>query len=381
MTDRPAASGTGLPAQSLVSPADAAQAERWRQWDAFVANHPDGGFMQSSAWSRCRALGGFEPFAVILRDDADGSIVGGALVGRRRFEDGQRCFYYIQEGPLLPEHPDEARAVFSAILARIRRDQRDGGPGASHLRIELRRPNWPEAIERGPDFQPTRLRDPYREPRHTVCVDLRPDEAARLAAMRPKGRYNIGVARRHGVQICRDDSDRGLEAFIALQTLSDERHQLTPRHADYYRAIVEAFGDGVRLYFAEVDGLRLASAMVIPFGPRATYFFGASRSERRETMAPYLLHHQIMNEVREAGCQWYDFWGVAPLDQSDHPWAGISAFKRKFGGAEISHVAIHDLILDPGHYEAFRRFLDRVPVDAAPEPEGTLRLGQSGLAR
>lgn len=333
--------------------------ESWGEWDRFVAGHPDGGFLQSAAWARCRTLSGFQVLAVILRDDADNSIVGGGVLYRRDFDKGRGSFYYLQEGPLLPDHPDEARAVFDAIRARIGRDQRAGAPPASHLRVELRRPDWPGAISRGPGFEASRLRDPYHDPRHSLCVDLGPDEAGRLAAMRPKGRYNIGVARRHGVTVVRDDSQAAIDEFVEIQTLNDERHDLSPRNGDYYRAILAAFGDRAGLHFAELAGRRLATALVIRFGERATYFFGGSRPEQRQAMAPYLLHHEVMNAVRQAGCRCYDFWGIAPADQPDHRWAGISAFKRKFGGVEVSHVAAHDMILDADLYRRYGELMGR----------------------
>lgn len=330
-----------------------ADSQSWAQWDRFVAGHPDGGFLQSAAWARCRTWSGFASLAVILRDDADDSIVGGAVLYRRSFDSGRGCFYYIQEGPLLPEHPEEARAVFEAILARIGRDQQAGAPPASHLRVEFRRADWPSAIPRGPGFEPSRIGDPYHDPRHTICVDLEPDATARLAAMRPKGRYNIAVARRHGVTATRDDSDAAMDEFVEIQTINDERHGLRPRDGDYYRSIMTAFGDRAGLHFAEFEGRRLATALVIRFGDRATYYFGGSRPEHRNVMAPYLLHHDVMETDRAEGCRCYDFWGAAPPGEPDHRWAGLSAFKRKFGGREVSLVAGHDLIFDADLYRHF----------------------------
>jgi hypothetical protein len=72
-------------------------------------------------------------------------------------------------------------------------------------------------------------------------------------------------------------------------------------------------------------------------------------------MAPYLLHHEIMNRVAAAGCTCYDLYGTSPPGQPEHAWAGISAFKRKFGGVEVAHVPTLDHIYDRA---AYGRFVD-----------------------
>ena len=326
--------------------------ERWRQWDAFAAGHPDGGFMQGSRWAACREEAGFDVSAIIVRDDV-GAIVGGAVMNRSLFDAGRHCFYYIQEGPLLPPDPDEARAVLGAIRARIDREHNGLNPVASHLRIEPRCPALPEWLEAEGGFARPPFGDQYREPRRTLCVDLRPDEEARLAAMKPKGRYNIRVARRHGVRIVEDSGPQGVADFIALQTHSDTRHGLVPRPGGYFRSMVERLGDSCSIHFAEGAGERLASALVVRFGERSTYFFGASLDRHRGMMAPYLLHHEVMNRQAAAGSHWYDFWGVAPVGRPDHRWAGISDFKRKFGGVELLHVPTLDLVLDEAAYTRF----------------------------
>jgi lipid II:glycine glycyltransferase (peptidoglycan interpeptide bridge formation enzyme) len=41
----------------------------------------------------------------------------------------------------------------------------------------------------------------------------------------------------------------------------------------------------------------------------------------------------------------YNFWGVVPETATKHPWAGLSTFKRGFGGAEEQYVHAKDLPL------------------------------------
>ena len=307
--------------------------------------------MQSAPWIRCRAEDGYGHIALMLRDE-DRRLAGGAVVGRWEYGDNQ-AFYYVQEGPLLPDEPELAEAVMNAVLARLAQHRRDDTAVVSHLRIEPRRARWPDFAAAG--FEPPWRDDRFREPRLTQCVDLRATEHERLRAMKPKGRYNVGLARRHGVAVVENNTNRGLDDFLAIRNDTARRQDLKRRSRRYFAAMQREFGPRAQLFFAELAGRRLACALVIRFGERATYLYGGSLDEQREVMAPYLLHHEIMNRMAAAGCSCYDLWGTAPPGQPEHAWAGISAFKRKFGGTEIAHVPTLDHIYDRA---AYARFVD-----------------------
>lgn len=331
--------------------ATAAREDRWAEWDEFVAAHPHGGFMQSASWIRCRAEDGYGHIAIMLRDE-DHRLAGGAVVGRWEYGDNQ-AFYYIQEGPLLPDEPELSAAVMNAVLARLEQYRRSDTAVVSHLRIEPRRAAWPDFAATG--FELPWRDDRFREPRHTLCVDLRPTEHERLRAMKPKGRYNVGLARRHGVVVVEDNSDRGLDDFLVIRDDTARRQDLKRRSRRYYADMQREFGPRARFFFAELAGLRLACALVIRFGERATYLYGGSLDGQRDVMAPYLLHHEIMNRMSASGCTCYDLWGASPPGQPTHAWAGISTFKRKFGGTDIAHVPTLDHIYDR---VAYARFVD-----------------------
>ena len=349
----------------LVPPTAAAPSadDRWAGWDCFVAAHRHGSFMQSSAWMRCRRAEGYAHIAVVLRDERR-EIVGGAVVGRWSLGEDD-AFYYVQDGPLLPDDPELAQTVMEGLLAHLDRHRHEDEARVSHLRIEPRCPvdAWPAFASRG--FAPPSFDDRFREPRHTRCVDLRGTGDERLAAMTPKGRYNVRLARRHGVQVVEDRSERGFADFLALRGDTARRRRLGAKSRRYFADILRAFGPQASLAFAELDGQRLATALVLRFADRATYLFGGSLPQRREVMAPYLLHHEIMNRLADDGCAAYDLYGTSPPGDAAHPWASISAFKRRLGGVDLAFVPTLDLVYDAAGYA---RFAAR---EGRPLPAGT----------
>ena len=57
---------------------------------------------------------------------------------------------------------------------------------------------------------------------------------------------------------------------------------------------------------AEYEGKRIATALVVYFGRRATYSFGGSLAAHRRVMAAHLLHFEIMRRAKALGHEWYD---------------------------------------------------------------------------
>jgi lipid II:glycine glycyltransferase (peptidoglycan interpeptide bridge formation enzyme) len=311
---------------------------------------PETGFMQSSWWVDFRYTCGFENFGITVTDGED--IVGGAVVLKYSYAD-DLCFYYIQDGPVLPRDASIGEQIFQVVLETIEERRKTEPYTVSHLRIE---PRWLHLPSFASGFRPVPpLADFYLEARDTRCIDLRLSDEEILGQMKPKGRYNIGVARRHGVSIVEDTSAEGLADFQSIYEETAERQGIEAKPPDYFEALVSFFSPSHHgsLFFAEYQGMRLATALVIYFGPRATYFFGGSREIHRHVMVPYLLHFEIMRKAKALGHEWYDLWGIAPANAPDHPWKNFSIFKAKFGGEEVHLVPTLDYIYDPDAYARY----------------------------
>jgi lipid II:glycine glycyltransferase (peptidoglycan interpeptide bridge formation enzyme) len=324
--------------------------DRWKAWDDFLEATPGTGFMQASWWADFRAPVGYEYFGVTLKDQD--TIVAGALVAKLSYARGS-CFYYIQDGPVLPGDEAAASGAFETILGIVEKHRKAEQQTVSHLRIEprwRRLPGFVQGFHQVPAFS-----DDYMEPRNTLCIDLRLPEEAILAQMKPKGRYNIRVAQRHGVAVVEDTSEKGLADFLRIYRRMAGRQRIGGKPPGYFRAMVSLLSSGrkISLFFAEHQGRRLATALVVYFGRTATYFFGGSLALHRDAMAPYLLHFEIMRNARARGYEWYDLWGIAPENEPDHEWSNISIFKRKFGGVESNLVPTLDHVFDRAAYNHY----------------------------
>jgi len=206
------------------------------------------------------------------------------------------------------------------------------------------------------------------QPRRTIWVNLDVDEEVDiLAAMKPKARYNIGLARRRGVTV-RVGSVADAELFYGMMRATAERDAFAIHPLAYYRDFLELFTRGEnapgRLLIAEYQGEPLAALIVTALGERAIYLYGASTNSHRELMPTYLLQWEAMLWARRRGCKTYDLWGVPDEDEAtleanfekrtDGLW-GVYRFKRGFGGQLVRHVGAWVCALSPLRWWLFNR--------------------------
>ena len=132
-----------------------------------------------------------------------------------------------------------------------------------------------------------------------------------------------------------------------------ERKHLGDTNAGYFEMMIPllAASGHASVMFAEYQGTRLATALVVYFGHTATYYYGGSLAIHRNVMAPYLLHFDIMCRAKARGCRYYDLFGIAPQGAQDSAWSGISEFKRKLGGREVRLVPSLEYVYGSGVYQ------------------------------
>ena len=176
-------------------------------------------------------------------------------------------------------------------------------------------------------------------PSATSVVDFKPAWESIIANMHEKTRYNMRLAERKGLKF-RWANLAEFDNFWNLLQETAKRDNFRTHEFDHYKTMLELFGSvpldtsevACRLGLVEYNGKLLAANLVLVCNKQATYLHGASSREHHELMAPYLLHGEVMRQLKEAGCKSYDLWGVQPQDGSLKNWAGFTRFKVGWGG-------------------------------------------------
>jgi serine/alanine adding enzyme len=345
-------------AMTVVTPDPAA-------WDAFVAAHADGHLLQSSQWGALKGRFGWKPHlrAVVAGE----AFQAGALVlEKRRF--GLSALY-VPRGPLFSGDPP-IDALLLDDLIRLGRRRR-----AVFVRIE---PNITEHDPRAAtlhSFLIARALQPTTpiQPRSTIHLDLAPEPERLLTGMSKGHRADIKRALREGVEVREGGTPADLDAFYAIMQATSARAGFALHSPAYYAAVLERFGDAVRLWLAEYRGAPVATAMTAAWGAMAIYLYSGSTTEGLQCGAQHAIQWRAIQWARARGAARYDFWGIpdaigqaartsdpaarARLEAAAQhdPLYGVYRFKKGFGGITTRYLPAYDQIGMPLLYAFWRR--------------------------
>lgn len=313
-------------------------------WSDFVEKHPLGNIHQTPEWGHFRRqVTGNEKYWIIVLEEkltpgsqsriendlgseqAPSEIIAGTLLLRQSLPHGY-SWLYAPRGPLLNYNDSEsAYEQMAALMNEIKKIAKEEKAiffrADPLLQTPLHFPHFHQNIH---GFQPD----------HTLLLDLTPSEEDILKQMKPKGRYNIKLAEKKGVTISQSKDTTSFYKILSETTSRDGFHG---HNEKFYQDMLSSLGNRATLYLAEYEGQTIAASLNTFYKDTATYYYGASSNEHRNVMAPYLLHWEAIRDAKAKGYKTYDFFGIAPENAVNHPWTGVTEFKKKFGGMEVSY--------------------------------------------
>jgi len=188
-------------------------------------------------------------------------------------------------------------------------------------------------------------------PETSLVIDLDQSEEEILAQMKPKGRYNIKVAEKHEVTV---SPSTDVDTFYQLLSKTGGRDGFSLHPKSYYEKMMESLGDNAQLLLAKYQDKVIAGGIFVYLDEWGIYYYGASDYNYRNVMAPYLIQWEAIKEAKKRGCKHYDFLGISPNDAKNHPWAGVTGFKKKFGGRIKDYPKAQVMVLRPFWYFLYK---------------------------
>ncbi|MBI4158166.1 MAG: peptidoglycan bridge formation glycyltransferase FemA/FemB family protein [Candidatus Yanofskybacteria bacterium] len=208
----------------------------------------------------------------------------------------------------------------------------------------------------------------YIQPQKTVILNLNLSEEELLSRMHYKTRYNIKVAERNRIRV-EDSSD--LDAFWELLKNTTKRDRFSSHNKEYYRKLLALNNNAfkVDLVSAHYNNDLVAGAIILCYGDTAYYLHGASDHNRRQLMAPYALHWEIIKALKGSNSKpeksrggprvtstgfeirnskFYDMWGI-----DSRKWPGVTRFKLGWGGQRVEHPGSFDIPISRFWYFAY----------------------------
>jgi peptidoglycan pentaglycine glycine transferase (the first glycine) len=327
-------------------------------WGHALAALPNAHALQSWPWGQFKARWGWEAMPLLLTvGENKWEAQAAALVLKRQVPRLPFSILYVPRGPVLDYRDGPLRRVVLSELEALARREK-----AIFLKIdpEVVR-SWGEGGERP---SPTgakvvaelegrgwRFSADQVQFRNTVELDLTRSEEDLLASMKQKTRYNIRLAERKGITI-RPGAAEDFPAIMAMYGETAVRDHFTIRPADYYLDAWNSLHQAriAQPFLAEFEGDPIAAIILVRFGKRAIYMYGASTDRERNRMPTYLLQWEAIRWAKAQGAEVYDFWG-APDEfvETDKLW-GVWRFKQGFNGEVVRHIGAWDYRARPFWY-------------------------------
>lgn len=166
---------------------------------------------------------------------------------------------------------------------------------------------------------------------YTAIIDLEMSEDEILAHMKPKGRYNIKVAKKKEIVVKNvEKTDENISAYFQIMNETTSRDNFSGNTLEYYKVFLESL-DSSKLFLAYKDDVVVAGGIFVFDWPLAIYYYWASTSKKeyRNMMAPYLLQWSAIQYAKSQNCKIYDFLWVAWENEIDSSLHGVTDFKLK----------------------------------------------------
>jgi len=302
------------------------------EWEKFALSQDYSLFVQSTHYGEFYETMGEWSWIFGVYDKE--RLVGGSLVVSTHARRGD--FLYLPYGPL----GEGAKILFSHLKQFAKKSKFD------FIRCS---PFWSlgdggEGVLKQSGFRPAPM---HILAENTWILDLNKSEDELLAQMEKTHRYLIRRCEKEGVKVEKSINEAALEQFNNIHNETAVRHNFHRFSKNYIEKELKSFaqhGEAMIIGGFLPDGRIDSSAIIVFFGNMAAYRHGASLNLDNKLSTSYLVQWEAIKEAKRRGIKWYNFWGVVPANAGkNHPFYGITHFKKGFGGEQVDLVHCHDL--------------------------------------
>lgn len=190
----------------------------------------------------------------------------------------------------------------------------------------------------------------------TFWIDLTKSEDELLKSFHPKTRYNINYAKKHGVTVVEDNSDKAFEKYLALTRETVGRQGFFSHTEKYHRLmwhhlhtslILNHKSPIARLLVAKYNGEVITAWIVFVWKDFIYYPYGASTDRYKNTQSNSLMMWEAIRLGRNLKLKTFDLWGR-------EEGKGFTRFKEGFSPLVVEFLGSWDLPINKNLYSAYR---------------------------
>lgn len=324
-----------------------------RKWERFVLANSTKTFLQSWNWGEVNKILGHKIFRFGFFEER--KLKGVSLLIKKKAKRG--TYLECPGGPLIDWNRPLFFSEFIEQTKKIAKRE-----GCFFVRV---RPQLEDALTHRILFKKQGF---ISAPMHlhaetTWQIDISQSEDQLLRGMRKNTRYLVRKSMKMGLKIEQSIDVADVELLYKLQLEAVARHHFIPFPKRYFLAELNAFAPDKKIKIFKVIYKKkvLVVAFIIFYGKEATYHYSASSSSFPQIPASYALQWQVIKEAKKYGCKIYNLWGIAADDNPKHRFAGVTLFKKGFGGFRVNYLHAQDLPLSLSYwgiyvFERIRKF-------------------------
>jgi lipid II:glycine glycyltransferase (peptidoglycan interpeptide bridge formation enzyme) len=323
-------------------------------WNEAVVSFTDDTFHQAWEWGETYKRRGLTAWNIALLDEHS-EIIGVALTIKVKARRGS--FLLVPHGPLFcntvqsdPSLLKKCLGLLTEYLVTLAKEE-----GCVFVRLAPTQKRTPEMAElyRSSGYRQAPI---FVQSELSWRLNLQPPEQELLANMRKSTRYILKRSDTYGVHFESTADPESFDRFYNLYLETVKNQEYVGHSKDFIYEEFRTFAESgmARFYFIYTNegGQKkdLATALIITQGSSGFYHYGGSRKDEKNTPAPHLLQWHIIKDLKNNGFFFYNFWGISEEDKPNHPWRGLTVFKKGFGGEELAYVKTQDYILHPFYW-------------------------------
>jgi len=323
-------------------------------WENFLLECKEKTFLSSWNWGEFNKMMGNNIWRLGIYESEklkakSEKLIGVALVVKIVAKRG--TFLFVPHGPNLKlKVKSEKLKVLESLLAELKKIGKEEKVGFIRIAPTLERSEENIEIFGEIGFINAPI---HMHPEVTWELDIKKPEEELLSKMRKTTRYLIRQAQKNSdIRIEQGLELRDIEKFNQLYQETVDRHHFVPFSLEYLKNEFLAFRDDnqVLIFLGKYKGDLISSGIFIFWQNIAFYHQGASSLRYPKIPVSYLLLWEAIREAKNRSCQKFNFWGIAPENLKNHPWAGLTLFKIGFSGYKKEYVKTQDFPLSKKYW-------------------------------
>jgi len=311
-------------------------------WEDFILSLAESSFLQSWNWGEFNKNLGNQIFRLGLYQD--NKLNGACLLIKKIAKRG--TYFECPGGPLIDWSNNQ---LFKELINLFKNLGKKNNCSFIRVRPQLQDSLTAKILFKNGGFITAPM---HLHAETTWLLNLNKSEEQLLREMRKNTRYLIKKGLKMGITIKQTNEPSDVDLLYKLQMETVSRHRFVPFSKEYFKQEFKAFiGDNqIKIFKAIYKNQVLAIAFIIFYGKKAYYHYSGSSSRWHNIPASYVLQWQVIKEAKKRGCLIYDLWGVSPAEKVKHRFAGVSLFKKGFGGSGYNYLHAHDLPLNSKYW-------------------------------